>query len=996
MIKNTKGIISIFLALIIMPTYMFAIISIDIARLYAASNYLRLANEAAISSRFLNFDRNLYDKYGLLGIKKDEMIILETKEIVEKNLYPMSENDNLNNLKILDFRLDFDDDSNLLASNNLEEQIITQMSYKAPIKVINGFINLLDIMKTSKSYNQVLSKKIKYNEEIDKFTSKRDELSNALIKYSQNSKLINEKFFSYKKESKELKKKIITSNEESNALIVKKTKFSEDEKNNLSKFYKSILTEDFTLQLVNLHTFIKDNIIDEILSEKKNSFISQYSKIKMPFEKLISINQIEPIKYTFLANDKEYDIKIILNDIQNVLEQMLKVNEENLSKSTQMFLEKYVVVNDSITEQTGFVEKINEYLVTLNADNNALEKALNDWKSSIDKIEDKDVKTQFKSEYTFTSKKFSDENIQALKNQINRDKDKLILMREFVGDISPQELGVLLEDVNEYAIIDNYEVFDKIGQLNTLEKYALFKGLVTTDIKPAVTKTEKNEARKNINKIKAFNKENNTQSNIKSSLYDYIDKNRAELILKSRINELEKHTKLSAIEIDNHKDLGSILEDSNQNMKLSKNNDTLLNSILIAEYISDNFSNKFSNEQNVFTTQKEFILFGSDRLDANVAKTNALIFGTRMGLNSIYAFTNPTIRKEALMISTALAGWTGVGVPLMEALVVSMMSFGESLVDMSKLNENKSVEGFKNNATWQVSILGLQNMIKSQASELAKKSIDNIFDRLEDLSNKGVDTVSDTLDEFIAQSHDGIIQSINGTIIIPIQNSIMQIISSPIGDLSNQINELFIELNNLASSEENSFIRNIKIKAVNYLETNYINKIQELLTNPKEITNQYLIDFIEGLTEDVEELIKGQIKNYSNQFKADISSILSEKKENYKQIATDKINEYLGKFSQNESKKLSMFNQSALSFNYDDYLKLMLVFGLNGSGRNDILRRVALVIDYEMKKLDSSFDITNVYIEASITTTANVKMFLDVLPGVNRIKKIENTLEMKY
>lgn len=75
--KKIDGFISIFLALIILPIYSFAILTIDIVKVMTAKNDTRLANEVVLESTLANYDRNLYDKYGVFGIDKTEEYLEE-------------------------------------------------------------------------------------------------------------------------------------------------------------------------------------------------------------------------------------------------------------------------------------------------------------------------------------------------------------------------------------------------------------------------------------------------------------------------------------------------------------------------------------------------------------------------------------------------------------------------------------------------------------------------------------------------------------------------------------------------------------------------------------------------------------------------------------------------------------------------------------------------------------------------------------------------------
>lgn len=996
MIKNKKGVISIFLALVIMPTYMFAIMSVDIARIYAADNYLKLANEAAISSIFFNYDKDLYERFGILAINaKDRNLTEEAREILELNLNTKQENSNMNLLNVVDVSLDLEQSSKLVEIDNFEKQIVDQMKYKAPIKLINGFMHLIDLVEKSKSYNEVLAKKLEYNSQVDKFAKKRDDISNLLITYSNQSKSINDVFFSYKKESKNIKKSIKDYNLLKNKLSFKVIEYNDEDAKLLDKLINEILKGQFIEDTIKMYSISKLDI--KVLStQEKEKFINTFDNNRESFSKLYSIKKYRDIEFSILDREESIEIEKVVDMINIFRRKMIELENTNLNEMIKPFYKKYSDNFGLIATQNNLLNDLLKEVEKINSDNELLDKALDEWEESINDIKDDEIKNQFKTEFTFTSKKYSDENINAVINQLNRDSEKIALMKQFVNPEIPGELA-LIDDLIKYSSVNNYELFDKITKLNSLENYALYKGLVTEQRQIKLTKEEKKEAKNTFKTIKNFNDKNNIQSIKNKTLYDFIDKGRVDMILNGSLDKLEASTKLSDIQIENQDDLAEIINMNNENINIdSKSNNLLINNILIASYISDNFNSKFNLDDEGFISQKEFILFGSEKLNHNILKSNSIIFTTRLGLNSIYAFSNPTIRKEALALAVALAGWTGIGVPLMETLIVSMMTFGETLVDMSKLEKNENVEGFKNNSSWQVSLNGLKNLAIDEASQLAKESIDNIFDRMEEISYGSIDEISKTLDEFISQSHDGIIQSINGSILTPIQNIIMQAISDPYNTAKGSLEEVITDLEVLIDSEENLIIKNIKKSAIKFVKENYLAKLDILLEDINKMGNQEVIDFIEEMTVKIEVYLKEQLKGYSDEFKTDITNVLKERKDNYKQVATDKINQYLGKFRIGKTEKMSMFTKSALSLNYEDYIKLMLIFGLNGPNKIEILKRVALVMEYELRKKDSDFDFTKLYGGASITTNVNLNLFIKEIPISDKLKIINNTLRMEY
>lgn len=89
--KNTiQGFISIFLALIILPVYSFAILTVDSVKIATAKSHLRMATETTVYDSVLgSFDRKLYEKYNLYGLPSHEDEILDYSITYTMKIFPI-------------------------------------------------------------------------------------------------------------------------------------------------------------------------------------------------------------------------------------------------------------------------------------------------------------------------------------------------------------------------------------------------------------------------------------------------------------------------------------------------------------------------------------------------------------------------------------------------------------------------------------------------------------------------------------------------------------------------------------------------------------------------------------------------------------------------------------------------------------------------------------------------------------------------------------------
>ena len=92
-----------------------------------------------------------------------------------------------------------------------------------------------------------------------------------------------------------------------------------------------------------------------------------------------------------------------------------------------------------------------------------------------------------------------------------------------------------------------------------------------------------------------------------------------------------------------------------------------------------------------YRSEVEYVLFGDDSVAANLNYAKSLIFGIRFALNSVYAFTNIVLRNYTLATATAIAGWTGFGVPIVQTVLTIALAMGESVLDIQELCSGKEV-----------------------------------------------------------------------------------------------------------------------------------------------------------------------------------------------------------------------------------------------------------------------------------------------------------------
>ena len=82
--KTIQGFVSIFLALIILPVYTFALLTIDTSKISSAKSHLRISNDIVVDSILANYNKDLYENYNILGLDKDQTYLEEYASFIAK------------------------------------------------------------------------------------------------------------------------------------------------------------------------------------------------------------------------------------------------------------------------------------------------------------------------------------------------------------------------------------------------------------------------------------------------------------------------------------------------------------------------------------------------------------------------------------------------------------------------------------------------------------------------------------------------------------------------------------------------------------------------------------------------------------------------------------------------------------------------------------------------------------------------------------------------
>jgi len=212
--RTVRGSVTVFLALILLPVLTVAGITVDAFRLEAAKGSVSGAGELALGSALAEYDRVLFDVYGLFAVSETDEELTEnvvryfrntienTGLLEESDSYVRSmlgmlygslsggelPSDNLVKMSLSSFEIEAVEASSIANPTVLEKQIIEYMKYYGPVLMANGLITKLASLKDLAAQTVAAERKIEYETALCKTDKLDKEAFDALTVYLEASK----------------------------------------------------------------------------------------------------------------------------------------------------------------------------------------------------------------------------------------------------------------------------------------------------------------------------------------------------------------------------------------------------------------------------------------------------------------------------------------------------------------------------------------------------------------------------------------------------------------------------------------------------------------------------------------------------------------------------------------------------------------------------------------------------------------------------------------
>ena len=184
--KGTKGAVSVFLVLILVPMLTVSAVFVDMSKLLLARSVAVSAGDLALNTALTNYDTMLKDMYGLFataqntdelyakledyyrtcitssGVSEEDADSYVKEIMAGLGAIEDSETSDLLDMELVEFEAEKIDGAALNNSTILKNQVVQFMKYRAPINTGLGFLNALESFSTLDKQTELVEKRTEY------------------------------------------------------------------------------------------------------------------------------------------------------------------------------------------------------------------------------------------------------------------------------------------------------------------------------------------------------------------------------------------------------------------------------------------------------------------------------------------------------------------------------------------------------------------------------------------------------------------------------------------------------------------------------------------------------------------------------------------------------------------------------------------------------------------------------------------------------------------
>ncbi|MDO5558642.1 MAG: DUF5702 domain-containing protein [Oscillospiraceae bacterium] len=423
-----------------------------------------------------------------------------------------------------------------------------------------------------------------------------------------------------------------------------------------------------------------------------------------------------------------------------------------------------------------------------------------------------------------------------------------------------------------------------------------------------------------------------------------------------------------------------------------------------------------SPENNVlYKSEAEYILWGNEDMQKNHQYTNALIFGTRFVTNTMYAYTDAQIKAFTLSSAAAIAGWTGFGIPVVQNVLILSLALAESVYDVNVLLDGGTVPVYKTSTTWVMKPTGIVNCVRNNSSAIVSaavsktgEAVDDVFTKIDILSSDKIDELTGCVTGYIDTVSKEASQAAVNAVIAPLQDVVYSVLNSADGTVTKDkidtmITDKLVSLRGDESdiySQAKNYVLDLTQENMSVITDAIYDKYTQVLqsgTAKADAAFEEATGKINSIFESMSSKINSRIAGYSETLKQKASDGISRAGSKAKEYACDTVEKYTtgltAKVSQkfegealSDAKSVKTAKGNMLSISYKEYLKIfMMLAAMSPEKKDAMLSRTAVLIQINMTngmnnvccdgrvlEKPEAFDITSAYTMVEVNASAKI------------------------
>lgn len=684
-----------------------------------------------------------------------------------------------------------------------------------------------------------------------------------------------------------------------------------------------------------------------------------------------------------------------------------------------------------------------------------LDSARTTWSNKVDALSESEIKSSMESDYSNSAKDMNAAAVNALKTVLQDNKTHFSKIKEKLDSVTFYGKKICISDYASVNYFDRYA--SSIPEFEINASYSLstraesiMNNYSNADVKSGITPatykkiTEEQQFYKYLKNVCATvegeSSEESTAKNNRTALINkgnsdkkadvtgittgnYVTGSGLTSDISEAIASLAQGNDAGAnsfdpTSIDSSGDDDSMADNGKANLteisnlltNLANVAETARDYVYIEEYFTEMFScyttgkgsedlmtlsNKDMSTNKFFGSEMEYILYGKDTVQGNLNCSKASIFGVRFALNSIYALTSSDTRTPALTAATAIAGWTGFGVPIVQTVILLAWSMAESMVDLDNLCKGEAVALYKSSDTWVLGINGAVQLGKDAANAV----IDDVFTKIENTAMDSIDSITTTVNDYVEDTTRGLVDNIQGKIMTSIETLAVQIVGESNYNLTkndvqtkvdNLLNSMLSSASGDSTSDKATRLAIEAIKTVPIVDATtgssmtardyLVSTIYSAYTDAKNglltSVSSKVETMLNSVVSPIRDAITGAVSSVGDELKSEVSRIVSEGGDQVKQKVTSAIDDYLGDLGGTEGGGTAA--ASGFSLTYKEYVKAFMLLSITAN-KTSMLQRCAELIQANVSQTNSAFNITKAYTMVEVNATVSIRTtFFDI------------------